>query len=312
MRMKRGVAVVLGLAVCAIVFAAPAWAQTAATSAETNDQIVFSGHLLVAKGEVVDTALIFHGSATIAGTVTGSVVVFDGDADVSGTVLGDVVAFNGVVTVRSGAVVDGDVVTRQHAIVEHGATIRGNQQQMNARFNLHDLGLAGRIAWWVGFSVSTLILGLGLLLLAPALDGALSRAFKDRTGASFGFGAVAFFIFPVLAVALLAIVIAIPLGLFLLLGLALVYTCGYVAAAHVLGRLLVKPPTSRFLAFLAGWGILRVAGLVPILGGLVWTVATIAGLGALWVAARRPGAEPDAGGPQAPPAPPNPIPTPAS
>ena len=305
--MRRGLAVALGVAVCAIVFAAPAWAQGGTTSAETNDQIVLSGHLIVTESETVDTALIFHGPATIAGTVTGAVVVFDGDADISGTVRGDVVAFNGTVTVRSTASIDGDLITRERATVEPGATIQGDQRRVNGRFELHDLGLAGRIAWWIGFSVSTLILGLALLLLAPGLDGALTRSFRGRTGASFGFGAAAFFLLPIVAVALLAIVVAIPLGLFLLLGLALVYTVGYVAAAHVLGRLLVRSPTSRFLAFLAGWGILRVAALVPVLGGIVWTVATIAGLGVLWVAARRrPGAELDAP-PQAPPPPPAPI-----
>jgi hypothetical protein len=52
----------------------------------------------------------------------------------------------------------------------------------------------------------------------------------------------------------------------------------------------VKPPTTRFLAFLAGWGILRLLGLIPVVGGLVWTLASIFGLGLLWVAAR--GTEP--------------------
>jgi hypothetical protein len=76
-----------------------------------------------------------------------------------------------------------------------------------------------------------------------------------------------------------------------LLALALLYTVGYVAGAHAIGRRLVKPPTSRFLAFLLGWGIVRVLGLVPILGGLVWTVVAIVGLGVLWVASRGPRAQ---------------------
>jgi hypothetical protein len=37
------------------------------------------------------------------------------------------------------------------------------------------------------------------------------------------------------------------------------------------------------LAFLAGWGILRVLALVPILGGLVGFAAVVFGLGALMV-----------------------------
>jgi hypothetical protein len=38
------------------------------------------------------------------------------------------------------------------------------------------------------------------------------------------------------------------------------------------------------VAFLAGWGILRVLALVPILGGLVSFAAMVFGLGALIVA----------------------------
>jgi hypothetical protein len=41
------------------------------------------------------------------------------------------------------------------------------------------------------------------------------------------------------------------------------------------------------VAFLVGWGILRVLALVPILGGLVWFAAVVFGLGALVVAVWR-------------------------
>ena len=68
---------------------------------------------------------------------------------------------------------------------------------------------------------------------------------------------------------------------------ALLYTIGYVAGAHAIGRLIVKPPSSGFAAFLAGWGVVRVLGLVPFLGGLVWMLTTIFGLGVLVVATRR-------------------------
>jgi hypothetical protein len=107
-------------------------------------------------------------------------------------------------------------------------------------------------------------------------------------GAGFGFGAAAFFLVPIVAIILLVTIVAIPLGIFVLLGLALIYTVGYVVGALALGRLLVKPPTSRFLAFLAGLGILRLVALIPVAGGLVWLVTAIFGLGALAVAARRP------------------------
>ena len=152
--------------------------------------------------------------------------------------------------------------------------------------------MAGRLAWWFAYSISTLILGLLLLLLAPALDLAIDRASRDRTGAAIGTGAAAFFLLPIVAVLFLVVVVAIPLGLFLLLALALLYTVGYTAAAHAFGRRLVKQPKSRFLAFLAGWAILRALALIPFVGGLAFILATIFGLGVLLVAARRPASAP--------------------
>jgi hypothetical protein len=65
------------------------------------------------------------------------------------------------------------------------------------------------------------------------------------------------------------------------------------------------------LAFLAGFGILRVLALIPFVGGLVWLGATVWGLGALVLAARAAGRDPTSqpatapvGGPPVPPPPP--------
>lgn len=304
-RTRLATAAFAALVIC-VLLAGPALADSG-DRLDSRDQIVLNGKLTVAEGETVDTAVLFHGIATIDGTVTGAVVVFDGRTDISGTVQGDVFAFNGVVTVRSGAVIDGDLVTRESPNVESGATVRGKQQSVSTRFDAADFGFASRVAWWIGYSVSTLVLGLLLLLLAPALDPAIVRGARERMGGAIGFGVVLFFLLPIVAVLFLVVIVAIPLGLFLLLALALLYTVGYVAGAHALGRRLVKPPASRFVAFLAGWAILRVLGLIPVVGGIVWTLASIFGLGLLWVAARR---SPRARVPE-PPAMPPPTPVPA-
>jgi hypothetical protein len=285
--LSLGVSVVLG-----VLLAAPAAAQSSTSDLNQRDQVVLNGRLVIAPGDTANSAVLFHGSATIAGTVTGSVVVFDGPTDISGHVHGDVFVFKGGVTVRSGAQIDGDLVTGQSPTIASGAVVSGKQQRISTRFNAGAIGVASRIAWWVGYSVSTLVLGLLLLLFAPALDGAIVRARRERMGASIGFGVMVFFLFPIVAVLFLTIVVAIPLGLFMLLALALLYTVGYIAGAHAIGRLLVRTPTSRFLAFLAGWGILRVLGLIPVVGGLAWTLASVFGLGLLWVAGRRTVAEP--------------------
>jgi hypothetical protein len=270
----------------AFVFALPAAAQED-DDLSTNDQIVLNGSLLVPEGQTLDTAVIFNGPATVDGTVTETVVVFNGNTVISGSVGEDVVVFRGTVLVRSGARIGGDLITQQTPSIEEGATIGGSRQRVATKFDFERLGLASRFAWWIGYSVSTLLLGLLLVLFAPGLDRSIVDAVRNRTGASIGFGFGVFFLVPIAAVIFLVVIVAIPLGIFLLLALALLYTVGFVAGAHALGRLILKPPSSRFVAFLIGWGILRALALVPVLGGLLWLAAAILGLGALAVAARR-------------------------
>ncbi len=92
---------------------------------------------------------------------------------------------------------------------------------------------------------------------------------------------------PVVSILVMFTLVGIPLGVIALLSLALLYAMGYVAAALALGRTMVKEPTSRYLAFLAGLIILRVVGLIPVIGGLVTFVAAAYGVGALAIAGRR-------------------------
>ena len=295
MRTSRRIRTLLfATAVIALVgFAPAAFAQDEGGQPKADDEIVLTGALVVPQGTSVGTA-----------------VIFNGDVVVSGTVADDVIAFNGRVLIRSGAEVGGDVASRKAAIVERGATVGGQVKGISGRFDFETWGWISRYVWWFGYTISTLILGLALLGFAPRSDRALAGAFRGRTGGSFGFGALIFFVLPIVAVLLMLIVVAIPLGLFLLLGLALLYTIGYVAGAQVLGRMVVKEPRSRFPAFFAGWGILRGIALIPVLGGLVFMVTAIAGLGAMVIALRAAaGTRADLAESGAPPAPP-PVPAP--
>jgi hypothetical protein len=260
-------------------------AQDDGSGVDENDQVVLTGRLIIESDRTVNTAVIFNGSASIEGTVREDLVVFNGDTDVSGTVNGDVIVFNGDVTVRSGAEIGGDLVTRTTPQVEEGATIRGSRSNVTTRFDFEAAGFAGRFAWWLGYSVSVLILGLLLLAFAPHLDEAVVHALRNRLGASIGWGVALFFLLPIAAVLLLLTIVGLPLGLFVLFALALIYTVGYTVGAVGIGRLVMRS-SSRYVAFLVGLAILRALAFIPIVGGLVWLLATVWGLGLLAVAIR--------------------------
>jgi hypothetical protein len=255
-------------------------------AADTDDQVVLTGSLLVPDGETVNTAVIFSGDALVEGNVTETLVVFNGRTEITGTVGESVIVFAGDVVLRSGSRVGGDVISIEEPLIEEGATVEGTVDDLPTRWDLYSFGFLGRYAWWLAYTVSTLILGLVLLLLAPRLDPASVRALKERVGAAIGFGLLVFLLLPIVAGLLLVTVVGIPLGLFLLLALALVYTIAYVIGALALGRVAISEPRSRYVAFLVGWGALRLMALVPFLDGIAWLVATVLGFGTLWVAAR--------------------------
>ena len=278
--MRRSIVVGLFL-VLTLGLAAPAWAQAAQT---TEAFVVLSGRADVPQGQQVGDLVVFHGSATVDGTVDGSVTAFDAPVTISGQVNGDVVVFNGRVELRSGANVTGDVVSQSNPVVASGATIGGTTKRLQTNTNWEGFGWVGRLGWWLAVSVSTLVVGLVLLWLVGRGAGRILEAGRTRIGPSIGLGLLLFFGLPILAIIALVTVVGIPLGIGLLAALLLIYALGYGAAAWILGRSILRGPTSWFLAFLAGWAILRVVALVPILGGLVWFAAVVVGLGALALA----------------------------
>ena len=284
-RSSVGVAAILGLS---FVILAPAAVAQDDGGPDGDDHVILTGGLVVPEGQTAKTAVVFNGDVLIDGTVSQTLVVFNGRTEITGTVAEDVIVFNGAVVLRSGSRVEGDVVSRQSPQIEEGATVGGSVDNLPTRWDYWDITFVGRLAWWLAYTVSTLVLGLILLMLARELDTASIRALRDRLGATIGFGLLWFVLLPIVAVLLFVTIVGIPLGLFLLFALGLVYSIGYVVGGLALGRLVVKEPTSRYLAFLAGWGALRVLALVPFLGGIAWLVGTVLGLGTLWVAARAP------------------------
>jgi hypothetical protein len=278
--MRRSMVVGL-LTLLVLALAPPAWAQDAQGP---EAFVVLSGRADVPQGQQVGDLVVFHGSSTVDGTVDGSLTAFDAPVTIAGRVNGDVVAFNGRVELRSGANVSGDVVSRDAPVVASGATIGGERRRVQTNFNWKGFGWAGRLAWWLAVSVSTLVVGLVLLWLVGRGAGRILEAGRTRVGPAIGWGLLLFFGLPILAVIALVTLVGIPLGLGLLAALGLIYALGYSASAWILGRSLLRAPAAWVVAFLVGWAILRVVALIPILGGLVWFVAVVFGLGALVVA----------------------------
>jgi Polymer-forming cytoskeletal len=287
-----GVVLVLSVlfAGLAVVVAAPAAAMPGGTQPREGDddtQVVVTGRVVVGAEEAVGDVVILNGDARINGSVDGSVFALNGDVTVSGSVTDDVIAMNGRVIVDGGARIEGDVTSRERARISPGATVDGDVKSVSRRFALGQIGVVAVLLIWLAVVVSTLVFGLLLLLIAPRAADSFADAGRTAVGASIGLGIAAAIGLPIVGLILLASVLGLPLGAVVLLTLAFLYTLGYVASAYFLGRLILSPPRNRFLAYLVGWGILSVAGIIPVVNVIVLIAATVYGLGMVVVATFR-------------------------
>jgi hypothetical protein len=282
--MRRLPATLIVLLATGVLLAPPAAAQSPAGG---EPIVVLTGWLDVPEGVSVDDAVIFDGDATIDGTVEGNAVAFNGDVTIRGRVVGDVVAFTGHVTLASGASVGGDIVSRTDPTIAQDATLGGRIVRNELR--AQSLVLVGRLAFWVVASVSSLLLGLLIVLVFPRGADATVDAARRRVGASIGFGALVFVGIPIVGAIALATIVGALFGIAVLTGMVLLYSVAYAAGALAAGRLLLKPPRKAVLAFLLGWTILRVLALVPVIGGVLFVAAAVWGFGALAVAGTRAG-----------------------
>ena len=232
-----------------------------------DELIVITGRAEVREDEEFDHVVILDGPVVVDGEVDDGVVAVNGDVRIAGTVGGDVAAFDGRVTIASGGRVEGDITARRRPVVEEGGTLDGSWERWNPQ------------AW---SRATTLVGWLALWLAVTAADDAPRRGL----GPVIGWGLLLTIGLPIVAIVAMVTLVGLPLGLGLLLALGLIYGIGYTTGAWLLGRR-VASRASPVLAFLAGWGILRLLALVPFLGGLVGFVAVVFGLGALAVAAWR-------------------------
>jgi hypothetical protein len=251
-----------------------------------DNVVVLSGRAEIRERETVNTVFVADGSAVVAGRVEDALIVLNGNAVISGTVEQDVVVLDGRVRITDTGHVEGDVLSRHRPVVESGGRLDGDFERWNPGSFNRAVALVSRLALWLAVTISTLVLGLLLGLLFPRVVAASDGVARTRLGPVIGWGLALTIGLPIAALIAMATLVGLPLGLVVLLALGLIYEVGYAMGAWILGRTVAKG-ARPWLAFLAGWGILRVLALIPILGGLVWFATVVVGLGSLAVAAWR-------------------------
>jgi hypothetical protein len=248
-----------------------------------GNQVVLVGRVVVPQGQSVGEVIVFSGRVVVEGVVRGDVVVVDGPITVSGQVSGSVVALDGSVHLLATAQVGGDVLAHDRVVVAEGAAVQGDMTE-GASFNLsRQLRSVAAFVSWLAVAVSTLLLGLLFAFLAPRALDRTAEAGRTAPWASAGWGIALALGVPAAAVLAAVLVVGIPLGVGLLLSLVLLSLFGVVVTAQTVGRWLVDGERRTTTAFLAGWAIETVIGLIPYVSGAVFAAAAVFGLGAATV-----------------------------
>lgn len=291
---RRLSAVVVASAVVSIALMGPAVALAApspspspspgAATVSAGNQVVLLGRVVVPRGQSVGEVVVFSGRVSVAGVVRGDVVVLDGPIVVSGQVSGSVIALAGSVRLASSAQVAGDVLAHDRAIVAEGAQVGGGVREGVSFTVRGPLRVLGAFLSWLAVAVSTLVFGLVFAAIAPRAMDRVALAGRTAPFASGGWGLALAIGLPVLAVVAVALVVGMPLGLAVLLASLVLAFLGAVSAAHTVGRLLVRDDRGTATAFMAGWGIAAVMGLVPFASGVVFALSSVFGLGEVTVA----------------------------
>ena len=256
---------------------------------------MITGGAVVPRGETAGDIIVVDGRVTIAGRATGDVVSVSGPVRVTGRIDGDLIAVSDRATLGPAASVGGDLrYGDERPVLASGARVGGEISNEDWADASNGWGWVSSLWWWLAVSVSTLLVGALLVWLAPGALAAAARAVREHAGAAVGWGVAIAIGVPILAVIALVTLVGIPFGIALLLAAIPVLLIAYATTAWIVGRrVLQNRSASAWAALFAGWGILRLLALIPIVGGLVGLAATVVGLGALAVAlwrARRPGA----------------------
>jgi hypothetical protein len=239
----------------------------------------------VAADEVMGGVVVINSDAIIDGRVKDTFWIVDDTGTVNGTVDGDVIVVNGTLDLGASAVVKNVTLVRSELNRADGAQITGD---LNERSQFISFGWGSAIfsfMFWLGTTIVVLLAGMAFVAIGGRQLTATALTMTARPLESAVTALATWIALPILGVIAFITLIGIPLGLVIFLVLMpLLLLTGYIIVGQRLGMWLtglanMRP--NRYLPVLAGLLALQIAGLVPVLGGLLVGLAVFVGTGAL-------------------------------
>ena len=229
------------------------------------------------------------GDIRVDSNITQELHAMGGRVRISGTVGGDVYVRAKKIEIDAGAVIRGNLYTEapQAAQIAEGARIDGEIRHKPVDVSVAPI-ISGLISAALIFVLSLIITGVVVYLMFPHFAERTTQSLFDAPWSSLGFGLAVFAATPVAIVILLSTGVGIWLALTLLAAYLIMLLLGYLTGVLFIGeaglRLIGKKESSktwRAIAFSAAQLLLIIVSLVPLLGGLIFWLVWLAGLGAL-------------------------------
>lgn len=263
-----------------------------------GDEVKIGGKLNVPEGKSVEDAVVIFGEAKILGKVEGDLVVVLGNVILGekSVVEGDCVLIGGTMDRHPQAKIKGEKV---FIFADEEVTSKPTSPSFRWTFPLESiLALPFWGALSLFFSLFILLAFLGLAILIYLVIPKQMETIASSIGEDFlktllyGFlGSL--MLFPLMGFLLISI-IGIPLIPVVFVLVSVAYLIGFIALGQAVGRKIVErlnwAPQSLIIEMLLGITVLRLVGLLPVIGGLVLLIAYLAGFGG--VLASRFGTEP--------------------
>jgi cytoskeletal protein CcmA (bactofilin family) len=241
-------------------------------------------------GKIGGSVTTFLNTLTIDGTVGRDILAFGNETTIAGNIGGGIQAQGNTLKFNSGAQVNGPVKFRgEHAPeVSSGAKLAApvvfTQEEHHSRYRD-----SGFYVWKVFWIAALILFGLVLFVLLPAFARATVDS-AERYGASFGLGVLVLFGVPVAALIACITIVGLLIGISTFILWVAAMWFAQIVVGTIVGQWLMghTRETWQLIGRMAvGVLLVRVAEMLPYLGGWVKFAVLLWGMGAISLAIYR-------------------------
>lgn len=205
---------------------------------------------------------------------------------------------NKTITIAKGAVINGNLsyTASQDAVIEDGATIKGSTDRHNFSMRTSkdsESAVAGYVWWRIIVIFAALLVGLLLVSWLKRPINQMYQKIYNKPFATLGYGLLFIIVAPIICLLLFFTFIGIPLALMLGTVWLMMLYLGKIITAIMIGEEIMKRRKqvegrkhNIILSMIVGIVVSYIIFSIPVIGTLVALLATMCGVGLVWIYGR--------------------------